>query len=332
MSIRNNKTALITGVTGQDGSHLADFLLEKDYDVVGLSRRRAVGGDDNILHLRRNERFHLEYGDITDSGSLHRIVKKWHPDEFYNLAAQSFVGLSWKEPIHTIRVTGLGVLNCLEVLRESKPDAKFYQASSSEMFGKVQETPQCESTPFYPRSPYGIAKVMGCWSTVNYRESYGMFACNGILFNHEGPRRGLQFVTRKITDAVARIKLAGGVGKVGLGNLESRRDWGHAKDYMRAAWLMLQQDEPDDYVIATGQSHSIRDFLEAAFSYVGLNWENHVYVDERFFRPAEVDILLGDASYARQKLDWVPEYSFEQLVQEMVDADLERHRGLSKKQ
>lgn len=318
------KTAVITGVNGQDGSYLADILLEKGYRVVGVTRRRSVGGLDNVQHVQGNPNFILERGDITDSGSLHSIVDKWQPDEFYNLAAQSFVGLSWKEPYHTGQVTGLGVLNCLEALRHVKPDTKFYQASSSEMFGKVRETPQRESTPFHPRSPYGVAKVYGYWITTNYRESYGMFACNGILFNHESPRRGLEFVTRKITDAAARIKHNGG-GRLGLGNLDSRRDWGHARDYMEAAWLMLQQDTPDDYVVATGKAHSIRDLLDAAFEAVDLNWEDYVYVDERFVRPAEVDLLLGDSTKAREQLGWQPKYDFRALVEEMVKSDLERY-------
>lgn len=317
-------TAVITGANGQDGSVLSEILLEKDYTVVGISRRRSVGGLDNLENVLDNPNFHLEEADVTDSGSLQRIIEHWQPDEFYNLAAQSHVGLSWREPYHTSVVTGLGVLNCLEAIRQVKSDTRFYQASSSEMFGKVQEMPQNEDTPFYPRSPYGVAKVYGYWITRNYRESYGTFACNGILFNHEGPRRGLQFVTRKITDAVARIKLAGG-GRVGLGNLNTKRDWGHARDYMEAAYLMLQQDSPDDYVIATGKSHSIREFLDAAFSYVNLDYRDHFYTDGKFFRPAEVDILLGDASKAKERLGWEPNHSFEDLVQEMVDADLERH-------
>jgi GDPmannose 4,6-dehydratase len=317
------KTAIITGVNGQDGSYLADILLEKGYCVVGVTRRRSSGGLDNIQHVLDHPSFHLERGDITDAGSLQRIVEKWRPDEFYNLAAQSFVGLSWKEPYHTSQVTGIGVLNCLEVLRQVKPDTRFYQASSSEMFGKVRETPQKETTPFHPRSPYGVAKVYGYWITRNYRESYNMFACNGVLFNHESERRGLEFVTRKITDAAARIKLAGG-GTLGLGNLDSRRDWGHARDYMEAAHLMLQSDNPDDFVIATGVTHSIKDLLEEAFGYLGLDWRDHVYTDERFVRPAEVDLLLGDATKAREKLGWTPKYDFQSLVRVMVDADLDR--------
>jgi GDPmannose 4,6-dehydratase len=318
-----NKVAIITGVNGQDGSYLADILLEKGYHrVVGVSRRRAVGGLDNIEHIK-DSRFYLEKGDITDSGSLIRIVDKWQPDEFYNLAAQSFVGLSWKEPYHTSMVTALGVTNCLEALRHVKPDTRFYQASSSEMFGKVRETPQNEDTFFHPRSPYGVAKVYGYWITRNYRESYGMFATNGILFNHESPRRGLEFVTRKITDAAARIKLEGG-GKVGLGNLDPRRDWGHARDYMEAARLMLQQDSPDDFVIATGETHSIKDLLEEAFGCLDLDWRDHVYTDERYVRPAEVDLLLGDPTKAKNVLGWKPKYTFKTLIKEMVESDYAR--------
>lgn len=315
--------AIITGANGQDGSYLSDILLEKGYTVVGVSRRRSVGGLDNIEHLLDNDSFNLVKGDITDSGSLIRIIKEWQPDEFYNLAAQSFVGLSWKEPIHTSNVTGLGVLRCLEAIYHVKPDTKFYQASSSEMFGKVRETPQTENTPFHPRSPYGVAKVFGYWVTRNYRESYGMFACNGILFNHESPRRGLEFVTRKITDAASRIKLSSG-GRLGLGNLEAKRDWGHARDYMEAAWLMLQQDQPDDYVIASGETHSIRELLEEAFGHLGLDWQDFVYVDKEFYRPAEVDVLLGDATKAREVLGWQPKYTFSKLIKEMVDSDLHK--------
>lgn len=321
------KTAVITGVNGQDGSYLSDILLEKDYRVVGISRRRSIGGLDNIQHLLDHPNFILERGDITDSGSLCNIVEEWQPDEFYNLAAQSFVGLSWKEPYHTGRVTGLGVLNCLEALRHVKPDTRFYQASSSEMFGKVRETPQRETTPFHPRSPYGCAKVYGYWITRNYRESYGMFTTNGILFNHESPRRGLEFVTRKITHAAARIFLDGG-GRLGLGNLDSKRDWGHARDYMDAAHLMLQQDTPGDYVIATGKAYSIRDLLNEAFGSLDLDWSEYVYVDERYVRPAEVDILLGDSTKARQELGWTPKYDFKALIQEMVEGDLEALRGM----
>lgn len=318
--------AVITGITGQDGSHLADFLLNKGYTVIGVSRRRSGGGDWRIQHLHGHPNFILENGDVTDSGSLNRIVQLYGPDEFYNLAAQSYVGLSWTEPFHTGQVTALGVTNCLEAIRLLRPQCKFYQASSSEMFGKVLETPQKETTPFYPRSPYGVAKVYGYWITRNYRESHNIFACNGILFNHEGPRRGLEFVTRKITDAAARIKVAGG-GELRLGNLDAKRDWGHSADYMEAAWLMLQQNKPDDYVIATGEAHSIRDLLEVAFKRLDLDWRKHVVIDEKLIRPAEVDILLGDSTKARKVLGWEPKYDFEMLINEMVDEDLRRHQN-----
>lgn len=321
-----DKIAMITGITGQDGSYLADILLDKGYIVVGVSRRRSGGGDWRIKHLANNERFILEQGDVTDSGSLHRLVQKYSPDEFYNLAAQSFVGLSWSEPHHTAQVTALGVTNCLEAIRNVKPDTKFYQASSSEMFGKVHETPQTELTPFHPRSPYGVAKVYGYWITRNYRESYGIFAANGILFNHESPRRGIEFVTRKITDAAARIKVAGG-GTLALGNLDAKRDWGHAKDYMEAAHLMLQNKTPDDFVVATGETHSIRTLLDIAFGHLDLDWKNYVVIDEKFVRPAEVDLLLGDASKARKVLGWEPKYTFDALVREMVEADLCRAKS-----
>jgi len=327
-----SKCALITGITGQDGSYLAEILLEKGYRVVGIARRVSADREWRIKHLRDNKNFMLESGDITDSGSITRIVRAYQPDEFYNLAAQSFVGASWKEPYHTGMVTGMGVTVCLEALRNEKQDCKFYQASSSEMFGKVYEIPQTELTPFHPRSPYGVAKVYGYWITRNYRESYGMFATNGILFNHESPRRGLEFVTRKITDAAAKIKLGIPTGytnrpdELPLGNILSKRDWGHARDFMEAAHLMLQQDEPDDYVIATGKVHSIEDLLNVAFTKLGLNWKNHVTRDERFWRPAEVDLLLGDSSKARTKLGWEPRHTFGMLVDDMVEADLRRHR------
>lgn len=319
-------TAIITGITGQDGSYLADILLEKGYTVVGINRRRSGGGDWRIKHLRGNRRFHLEHGDITDSGSIIRAIKKWQPDEFYNLAAQSFVGASWDEPIHTGNVTAIGVTVCLEAIRNVKPDTKFYQASSSEMFGNVQETPQKETTPFWPRSPYGVAKVYGYWITRNYRESHKMFCCNGILFNHESPRRGIEFVTRKITDGAARIAL-GLEDKLALGNLDSKRDWGHAKDYMKAAWLMLQQDEPDDYIISTGETHSIRDFLDVTFDHLRLDWHDYVVEDPKYMRPAEVDILLGDSTKAREKLGWKPKMSFAALALDMVTEDYLRLKG-----
>lgn len=320
------KTAVITGITGQDGSYLADILLTKGYNVVGFSRRRSGGGDWRIKHLSSHPKFTLEQGDITDSGSIYRVIEKYGPDEFYNLAAQSFVGLSWKEPFHTGTVTAMGVTNCLEALHLIKPDCKFYQASSSEMFGKVKETPQNEETPFHPRSPYGVAKVYGYWITRNYRESYGMFAANGILFNHESPRRGIEFVTRKITDAAAKIAATGG-GTVALGNLDPKRDWGHAKDYMEAAWLMLQKDSPDDYVISSDETHSIRELLDVAFGHLDLDWRNHVVQDPKFMRPAEVDLLLGDSTKARGELGWRPQYGFESLIVEMVEQDYFRHKG-----
>lgn len=316
--------ALITGVTGQDGSHLADLLLEKGYKVVGIARRVSADRGWRIKHLAANTNFILEAGDITDSGSITRIIKKYKPvDEFYNLAAQSFVRASWDEPYHTGMVTGLGVTLCLEAIRNESKQSRFYQASSSEMFGKVVETPQRETTKFYPRSPYGVAKVYGYWITKNYRESYGIHASNGILFNHEGPRRGLEFVTRKITNGAARIKL-GLANELALGNLDSRRDWGHARDYMQAAWLMLQQREPGDYVISTGEAHSIRELLEVAFGRLGLNWKDYVTQDPRFMRPAEVDILLGDSLKARRVLGWEPKYSFKDLIEEMVEHDFAR--------
>jgi GDPmannose 4,6-dehydratase len=314
-------TAIITGITGQDGSYLSDILLEKGYKVVGLSRRRSGGGDGRIKHLQENPNFVLEFGDVTDSGSLHRVIEKYGPNEFYNLAAQSFVGLSWSEPVHTANATAIGVLNCLEAIRNVKKDTKFYQASSSEMFGKVVETPQSETTPFHPRSPYGVAKVFGYWITRNYRESYGMFATNGILFNHESPRRGTEFVTKKITKAAAQIYISTG-GKLSLGNLDSVRDWGHARDYMEAAYLMLQQKEPDDFVISTGVGHTIKDLLDTAFGYLNLDWRKYVVQDPQFMRPAEVDLLLGDSTKAREKLGWKPKYNFKSLIEEMVDKDL----------
>lgn len=324
------KCAVITGITGQDGSYLAEILLEKGYKVVGVARRVSADREWRIKHLKDNPEFLVEPGDITDSGSISRIVRAHQPDEFYNLAAQSFVGASWKEPYHTGMVTGMGVTVCLEALRNEKQDCRFYQASSSEMFGKVRETPQTELTPFHPRSPYGVAKVYGYWITRNYRESYGMHATNGILFNHESPRRGLEFVTRKVTDAAVKIALGIPTGytnkadELPLGNILAKRDWGHAKDFMRAAHLMLQQDAPDDYVIATGKLHSIQDLLEISFSRFGLDWRNHVTKDMRYWRPAEVDLLLGDSTKAREKLNWEPEFDFKALVNDMVDADFGR--------
>jgi GDPmannose 4,6-dehydratase len=315
------KRALITGITGQDGSYLAELLLEKGYKVFGLRRRTSMPILCNIEHIKHEIEF-VE-GDLLDLGSLINAVKIACPDEVYNLAAQSFVGTSWNQPGLTAQVTALGVTNILEAVRLVVPDARFYQASSSEMFGKVVETPQKETTPFYPRSPYGVAKVYGHWITVNYRESFNLFACSGILFNHESPRRGVEFVTRKVTDAVARIKL-GLQSELRIGNLDAKRDWGFAGDYVKAMWLMLQQEKPDDYVIATGDTHTVRELVEIAFDYVGLNWREYVVVDPKFERPAEVDLLLGDCSKAREKLGWSPSVSFEELVKMMVDSDLAR--------
>lgn len=316
------KKALITGITGQDGSYLADLLLEKGYKVFGLRRRTSVPIIENIEHIY--DQIEFIDGDLLDLGSLISAVQIADPDEVYNLAAQSFVGTSWNQPVLTGQITGIGVTNMLEAVRIAKPNARFYQASSSEMFGKVVETPQTENTPFYPRSPYGVAKVYGHWMTVNYRESFNMFACSGILFNHESPRRGIEFVTRKITNAVAKIK-HGLQNELRLGNLDSLRDWGFAKDYVECMWLMLQQDKPDDYVIATNEMHSVREFCEIAFSYVGLNYEDYVVVDPKFFRAAEVDLLLGNPDKAIKTLGWVPQKtSFKELVELMVDADLER--------
>ncbi|WP_440960903.1 GDP-mannose 4,6-dehydratase [Paenibacillus nitricinens] len=315
------KHALITGITGQDGSYLAELLLSKGYKVFGLRRRTSVPILENIEHLQNEIEF-ID-GDLLDMGSLINAVRISNPDEVYNLAAQSFVATSWIQPVATGQATGIGVTNMLEAVRLVKPDARFYQASSSEMFGKVVETPQKETTPFYPRSPYGVAKVYGHWITVNYRESYNMYACSGILFNHESPRRGIEFVTRKVTDAVARIKL-GLQSELRLGNLDAKRDWGFAGDYVRAMWLMLQQDKADDFVISTGETHTIEELVEIAFSHVGLNWRDYVVIDQKFVRPAEVDLLLGDCTKAKEKLGWELEVGFEQLVKMMVDSDLEK--------
>jgi GDPmannose 4,6-dehydratase len=315
------KTALITGVTGQDGSYLAEFLLEKGYRVAGLVRRSSTLNFERIAHIQ--DRIELISGDLTDQNSLHAALQACDPDEVYNLGAQSFVQTSWPQPILTGDVTALGVTRLLDAIRVFNPKIRFYQASSSEMFGKVQAVPQKEDTPFYPRSPYGVAKVYGHWITVNYRESYDLFAVSGILFNHESPRRGLEFVTRKVTDAVARIKL--GLSKeLRLGNLDAKRDWGFAGDYVRAMWLMLQQDQPDDYVIATGETYSVEELVEAAFSYADLNWRDFVVQDPKFMRPAEVDLLVGDSSRARAELGWTPEVTFVELIHMMVDADLDR--------
>jgi GDPmannose 4,6-dehydratase len=315
------KRALITGITGQDGSYLAEFLLEKGYDVFGITRRSSTNSFDRIEHII--DRVTLLSGDLLDEHSLVAAVKESQPDEIYNLAAQSFVPTSWSQAVLTAEFTAVGVTRMLEAMRAAKPDARFYQASSSEMFGKVVETPQTEATPFYPRSPYGVAKVYGHWITVNYRESYGLFACSGILFNHESPRRGLEFVTRKVSDAAARIKL-GLAKELRMGTLDALRDWGYAPDYVRAMWLMLQQDRADDYVVATGRTHSVQQLVELAFAHVGLSWRDHVVLDSKFKRPAEVDMLIGDPAKASRSLGWKPEVSFEELVRIMVDADLAR--------
>jgi len=314
------RRALITGITGQDGSYLAEFLLGKGYEVIGMVRRSSTVNFERIKHIQ--DKITLVSGDLLDEVSLIHILREYRPHEVYNLAAQSFVQTSWPQPVFTGETTALGVTRLLDAVRIVDPEIRFYQASSSEMFGKVVEVPQKETTPFYPRSPYGVAKVYGHWITVNYRESYGMHATSGILFNHESPRRGLEFVTRKISHGVARIKL-GLDEELRLGNLEARRDWGFAGDYVEAMWLMLQQDQPDDYVIATGETHSVREFCELAFSYVGLDYRDYVVIDQRFMRPAEVDLLIGDASKARKKLGWQPRTSFTELVQMMVEADLQ---------
>tara|TARA_B100000035_G_scaffold315275_1_gene334899 strand:+ start:2190 stop:3164 length:975 start_codon:yes stop_codon:yes gene_type:complete len=319
------KRALITGINGMDGSHLADFLLKKNYEVFGLERRASVKNRENTKHLEGKINF--LNGDLTDQNSLLRALEKSNPDEVYNLAAQSFVGESWNTPEHTSDVTGLGALRMLEAIRVRGKSIKFYQASSSEMFGRMIENPAKETTPFYPRSPYGVAKLYAHWITKNYRESYNMFNCSGILFNHESERRGIEFVTRKISDGVAKIHL-GIEDFITLGNLDSKRDWGYAPDYVEAMWLMLQQDEPDDYIIATGKNYSIRDFLTAAFKEVGIdNWEKYVKQDPAFMRPAEVDVLLGDASKAKNKLGWVPKTDFNNLVSIMVRNDIKKLGG-----
>ncbi|MFP5326654.1 MAG: GDP-mannose 4,6-dehydratase [Acidimicrobiia bacterium] len=314
------KRALITGITGQDGSYLAELLLEKGYDVFGMVRRSSTVNFERIAHIQ--DRVTLVAGDLLDEVSLINVLREHRPSEVYNLAAQSFVQTSWNQPVYTGETTALGVTRLLDAIRTVDPEIRFYQASSSEMFGKVLEVPQTELTPFYPRSPYGVAKVYGHWITVNYRESYGMHASSGMLFNHESPRRGLEFVSRKISYAVARIKL-GLQEKLALGNLDAKRDWGFAGDYVRAMWLMLQQDQPDDFVVATGETHSVREFCELAFGHVGLDYEDFVVVDPQFFRPAEVDLLVGDGSKARDLLGWSPEVDFPSLVRMMVDADLQ---------
>jgi len=313
------KRALITGITGQDGSYLAELLLAKDYEVIGMVRRTSTVTFERIKHIQ--DRLTLVTGDLLDEVSLITLLREHRPSEVYNLAAQSFVQTSWFQPVFTGETTALGVTRMLDAVRLVDPEMRFYQASSSEMFGKVQAVPQSEDTPFYPRSPYGVAKLYGHWITVNYRESYNMFACSGILFNHESPRRGLEFVTRKIANGVARIKL-GLDRELRLGNLDAQRDWGFAGDYVEAMWLMLQQERPDDYVVATGETHAVREFCELAFGHVGLNYRDYVVMDERFMRPAEVDLLIGDPAKAHAQLGWQPKTPFPDLVRSMVDADL----------
>ncbi len=313
------KKALVTGVTGQDGSYLAEFLLGKGYQVIGMVRRTSTTNFERIKHIQ--DELILAQGDLLDQVSLVDIMKEHQPDEIYNLAAQSFVPTSWQQPVLTGEFTALGVTRMLEAMRMVAPKARFYQASSSEMFGKVREVPQNENTPFYPRSPYGVAKVYGHWITVNYRESYDLFACSGILFNHESPRRGLEFSTRKVTHGAARIKL-GLEDELPMGNLEAQRDWGFAGDYVRAMWLMLQQDEPEDFVVGTGKPHSVRQLLEVAFGVLDLDWRDYVRVDQRFLRPADVNQLVGDATKAREKLGWKPTVTFEELIEMMVETDL----------
>jgi GDPmannose 4,6-dehydratase len=319
------KTALITGVTGQDGSYLAEFLLEKGYRVVGMTRRTSTDVHERIEHLV--DRIEIVSGDLLDQTSLHNLIAEVRPDEVYNLAAQSFVPASWAQPVLTGEFTALGVTRALDAIHHVNRKIRFYQASSSEMFGKVLETPQRESTPFYPRSPYGVAKMYGHWITVNYRESYGMFAVSGILFNHESPRRGKEFVTRKISDGVARIK-HGLRTKLALGNIDAQRDWGFAGDYVRAMWLMLQQDTPDDFVVATGRTHTVREFCRIAFASVGLDYREHVVEDRRYMRPAEVDLLIGDPTKAKSVLGWEPDMTFEELVSTMVEADVARYEAV----
>lgn len=319
------RKAIITGVTGQDGSYLAELLLAKGYEVHGIVRRSSTETFDRIAHLTKSITLHQ--ADLLDQLSLIEVLKAVEPDEVYNLAAMSFVPTSWKQPVLTGEFTAIGVTRMLEAVRLiNAKGIRFYQASSSEMYGKVQEVPQREQTPFYPRSPYGVAKVYGHWITVNYRESYNMFCCSGILFNHESPRRGKEFVTRKVTETVARIKL-GLAKELRLGNLDARRDWGFAGDYVEAMWLMLQQDEPDDYVVATGETHSVQELVEVAFGCVGLNWKQYVVIDPAFIRPAEVDLLIGDPSKAKAKLGWEPKVTFEGLVRMMVEADLRRYQN-----
>jgi len=327
------KRALITGITGQDGSYLSELLLEKGYEVHGVIRRTSTFNTDRIDHIYEDPhtpeaKLFLHYGDLTDGTTLRRIIEDVKPAEIYNLGAQSHVRVSFDSPEYTVDAVGMGTLRLLEAVRDYQQrtgiEVRFYQAGSSEMYGRVQDIPQKETTPFYPRSPYACAKVYAHWQTLNYRESYNLFACNGILFNHESPRRGETFVTRKITRALARI-VAGQQSKLYMGNLDAKRDWGYAKDYVQAMWLMLQQDEPDDYVVATGETHSVREFLDIAFGYVNLNWQDYIEFDERYLRPAEVELLIGDPAKAKQKLGWEPSVTFEQLVFLMVEADLRAH-------
>jgi GDPmannose 4,6-dehydratase len=327
MTERNGKSALITGITGQDGSYLAELLLDKGYTVHGIVRRSSSFNTGRIEHLYRDPhdratRLFLHYGDLVDGTGLREILTRVRPDEVYNLGAQSHVRVSFDQPVYTVQTDALGTINLLEAIRDTRLPTRFYQASSSEMYGKVIETPQTEATPFHPRSPYACAKVYSYWQTVNYREAYGVFACNGILFNHESPRRGETFVTRKITRAATRIK-EGLQDKLYLGNLDAKRDWGFAGDYVEAMWRMLQQDKPDDFVIATGQTHSVREFLDEVFGLLGLDWQKHVEIDPRYFRPAEVDLLLGDAAKARSELGWQPRVTFTALAKMMTDADRE---------
>ena len=316
---------MITGVTGQDGAYLSELLLEKGYEVYGMARRTSTGGfqDGRLRWLGIADRVHIVDGDLTDLSSMIRLLREIEPDEVYNLAAQSYVGVSWRQPLLTGQVTAMGVANILEAIRLTCPGVRYYQASSSEMFGKIQESRQTETTPFYPRSPYAVAKLFGHWTTVNYRESFGLHASSGILFNHESPLRGIEFVTRKVTDGVARIKL-GLADKLSLGNIDAKRDWGHARDYVRAMWMMLQQEVADDYVVATSRTTSVRDMCKIAFEHVGLNMDRHLFIDPTLFRPAEVDVLLGDPSKARAKLGWNTEITLEAMITEMVDADLDR--------
>jgi len=317
------KKALITGITGQDGSYLAELLLDKDYDVIGMVRRSSTVTFERIEHIK--DKITIASGDLLDEGSLLSVLREFRPNEVYNLGAQSFVQASWGQPVLTGETTALGVTRMLDAIRAVDPEIRFDQASSSEMFGKVQAVPQDESTPFYPRSPYGVAKVYGHWITVNYRESYGLHASSGILFNHESPRRGLEFVTRKVTHGVARIKL-GLDSQLALGNLDAQRDWGYAADYVRAMWLMLQQDQPDDYVVATGETHEVRELCEIAFNVAGLNYQDYVVLDERFLRPAEVDLLVGNPKKAESELGWTRDVEFPQLVEMMVESDLDQLR------